>query len=299
MKRTLFFGALCIVLVAIGVCVFFFYQHKDLSPQTDHAASPKDATYSIEGQSVTLVNGIFSTSTAPDSASKTKTQYFGDEATGDLNGDGVPDVGFILTQDSGGSGTFYYAVAAIKSGDSYSGTNAILLGDRIAPQTTQIKDGVLIVNYADHSLSEPMTTQPSVGVSKYLLLEHGSLVEAPAFSTDLYPLYSGVSWNSVEATTSPDYGPVAITQSTFLTNITDIASKSTPFMQYYHNKLVTAGWTQDMNREAGGPGAESSVYTKGNQFIVTSFDSLFQVQQPNTPSECPCTVQFTLMSGIQ
>ena len=118
-------------------------------------------------------------------------------------------------------------------------------------------------------------------------------------NASLCPLYSGVSWGTAEATTSPDYGAVSFMQSTPLVNVTDIASKSTPFTTYYHDKLVAAGWTPDMSREAGGPGAEVSVYTKGSQFIVVSFHSRFHVQQSDAPSQCPCDVQFTLMSGLE
>jgi hypothetical protein len=132
------------------------------------ASGYKNATYSINGQKVALVNGKAETELAPASASKLLTQYFGNEAVGDLNNDGTPDVAFILTQTGSGSGTFYYVVVALKSANGYYGTNAILLGDRVAPQTTEIRDGELIVNYADRKTNESMTTQPSVGVSKYL-----------------------------------------------------------------------------------------------------------------------------------
>jgi hypothetical protein len=135
----------------------------------------KNASYRIEGQPVTLVDGRAETPVAPGSASKVVTQYFGNEATGDLNNDGLPDRAFILTQNSGGSGTFYYAVVALKTVNGYQGTNAVLLGDRIAPQTTEIKGGQLIVNYADRAPDSPMTAQPSIGVSKYLRVEGATL----------------------------------------------------------------------------------------------------------------------------
>lgn len=130
----------------------------------------KNVTYSIDGQPVTLVNGRAESPAAPGSATKVVTQYWGNEATGDLNSDGVPDVAFLLTQDSGGSGTFYYATAAIKTDDGYRGTDAVLLGDRIAPQTTEIRDGKLLVNYADRAPGEPMTARPSEGKSLWLKL---------------------------------------------------------------------------------------------------------------------------------
>lgn len=182
-QKKLILIAIFILLVLLGIGTYLFFHGKDVQAPSNQvtkppvAMTPKDATYTIDGQAVTLVNGISKTTTTSSSASKTTTQYFGNEATGDLNGDGVPDTGFILTQNSGGSGVFYYAVAAIKSGEEYLGTNAILLGDRIAPQTTEIKDGVLVVNYADRNPNEPMTAQPSVGVSKYLLVENNTLIE--------------------------------------------------------------------------------------------------------------------------
>lgn len=137
----------------------------------------KNATYMIEGQRVTLVDGHAESVDAPGASTKTVTQYFGNPATGDLNGDGALDVAFVLTQSSGGSGTFYYAVAALKTVSGYQGTTAILLGDRIAPQTTEIQNGTLTVNYADRKSGDPMTKLPSVGMIKYLKVEGANLIE--------------------------------------------------------------------------------------------------------------------------
>ncbi|MDP2328133.1 MAG: hypothetical protein Q8M79_08610 [Dehalococcoidia bacterium] len=141
-------------------------------------ASHLDTSYEIEGQVVTLVGGVAEVEAAPGSALKITTRVFGNEAMGDLNGDGKEDIAFLLTQDGGGSGTFFYAVVALKTADGYTGTNAVLIGDRIAPQTTEIHGTELIVNYADRAPGEPMTTPPSIGVSKYLKVVDGKLVEA-------------------------------------------------------------------------------------------------------------------------
>ena len=136
----------------------------------------KNATYIINDAQVTLINGQAEDAVVPQSGSKTITKYFGNEAVGDLNGDGQADVAFILTQDSGGSGTFYYVVAALKTAGGYQGTNAVILGDRISPQTTEIKDGQIIVNYADRKPDEPFSAIPSVGISKYLKVENNKLI---------------------------------------------------------------------------------------------------------------------------
>jgi hypothetical protein len=140
-------------------------------------ASYKDATYQIDGKSIALVNGLSEAEAAPSSASRIITRYFGNDAIGDLNGDGREDVAFLLTQDTGGSGTFYYVVVALRTATGYQGTNAVLLGDRIAPQTTHIENGMVVVNYADRKPDESFAIKPVVGISKYLKVIDSRLSE--------------------------------------------------------------------------------------------------------------------------
>lgn len=139
----------------------------------------KNATYLIEGSFIPLTDGIFEAEIAPGLATKITTRYFGNEAIGDLNNDGKSDVAFLLTQDTGGSGTFFYIVVALQTTSGTEGSNAILLGDRIAPQNTTIENGRITVNYADRNPGEPFTTQPSLGVSKYFKIENNILTEIP------------------------------------------------------------------------------------------------------------------------
>ena len=87
------------------------------------------------------------------------------------------DIVFILTQETGGSGLFVYVVVLLGDGKSGTGTNAIYLGDRIAPQTTEFRDGGIIVNYADRKSDEPFSAVPSVGVSKYFKVVGSELLE--------------------------------------------------------------------------------------------------------------------------
>ena len=169
-------GSVCVLLlVACSSPAASQPQAQQPAPPSQVTASYKDISYEVDGQAVRLVNGAYETEAAPGSASKVITKYFGNDVTGDLNGDGVPDIAFLLTRSGGGSGTFYYVVVALKTAGGYTGTNAVLLGDRIAPQTTLIAGGELVVNYADRKAGEPMTTTPSVGVSKYMTLVSGKL----------------------------------------------------------------------------------------------------------------------------
>jgi len=141
------------------------------------AADYRDAGYEVGGRWLRLTNGVSEIEPAPGSASKVVTRYFGNEARGDLNGDGIEDVGFLVSQTAGGSGTFYYAVTAIRTSEGWVGTNGVLLGDRVAPQTTQIESGLLVVNYAERRAGEPMSAQPSQGVTRRLRVTAGKLVE--------------------------------------------------------------------------------------------------------------------------
>lgn len=136
----------------------------------------KNATYEINGTKIMLTNGLAETALSPEFASKLVTRYFGNEHVMDLDGDGREDVAFILTQETGGSGIFYYAVGAIMTDNGYVGTDGYLLGDRISPQSTDSSPNpqhknVVVFNYVDRELNEPMTAQPSVGQSVYLKLD--------------------------------------------------------------------------------------------------------------------------------
>lgn len=180
MKDNLYYwigGGILILIVAFGLIKINTGDKK--AEKNGLVEDYKNATYIIDKNSVTLVNGV-AEQDIPFSSSSAKliTQYFGNEVRGDFNADSFEDVAFLLTQKSIGSGTFYYLVLALGKEDGYLGSNAILLGDRIAPQTTNFADGLIISNYAERKVGDPFTTVPSVGMSRYFKVSNdGFLVE--------------------------------------------------------------------------------------------------------------------------
>ena len=175
MNKTIWIVVIAIIVIIIGVIIYFQYaNHSTTSPAPStnlgQTVDPLNATYLIDGQATTLVNGSSSVPAAPGSAEQVTTTIFGQPSTGDLNGDGIPDAAVILVQQSGGSGTFYYAAAAVSAATGTQGTNAILLGDRIAAQSISIQNGEIVANYADRQPNQPFSTPPSIGVTKYLKL---------------------------------------------------------------------------------------------------------------------------------
>jgi heat shock protein HslJ len=142
------------------------------APRADH----RNIAYSIAGQTVRLVAGVAETAAAPGSAAKIVTRYFGNEVRGDLNADGREDIAFLLTQESGGSGTFFYAVAALDLPSGLVGSQGVLIGDRIAPQSTELRpDGLIVINYADRAPREGFSSAPSVGKTIWLRLNPTTL----------------------------------------------------------------------------------------------------------------------------
>lgn len=143
-------------------------------------SDPLEGGYMIDNMFVMLKGGIatqFSTNDEIET-NMTETRVFGTPATGDLDGDGDMDQIFFAYQNSGGTGTFFYVVAAENvGGGKYTGTKAIFLGDRIAPQNINIIRGVAQVNYAVRKEDESMVAEPSVGVTKYVVIKGGELVE--------------------------------------------------------------------------------------------------------------------------
>lgn len=138
---------------------------------------PRNATYVVEDREIKFVNGQSEIEVAPGSAIKMETSIFGEPIYGDLDADGDNDAALIIIQYPGGTGTFYYVAAAVNTNESYVGTNAIYLGDRIAPQTVEIKNGELIANYADRKPTEPFSAEPTIGKSLYAKLQNNQLIE--------------------------------------------------------------------------------------------------------------------------
>lgn len=150
-----------VVLLGLGFYALNSYIYNEKQAESEFVADYKAAEFLIDGEWRPIGEEL---------------QYFGNELVTDVNGDELDDVVFLVTYSPGGSGTFFYVVAAVKTSDGYMGTDGYLLGDRIAPQTTERSQNprhqnVVVVNYADRAIEEPMTAMPSVGKSAYLKLD--------------------------------------------------------------------------------------------------------------------------------
>ena len=138
-----------IIIVVVGVGCWIYQSITEESsitiPEEELVTDPLNATYIIEGDEFTLVDGKAEKEIVPGAASKIRINVFEANTKGDVNEDGLDDTVVLLTYNAGGSGTFYYVAVALAGDNKCNGTNAVLLGDRIAPQTTNFMNGEIIV----------------------------------------------------------------------------------------------------------------------------------------------------------
>ncbi len=146
--------------------------YQDSSPPT---ADTLNVTCMIEGRVIPLKEGRSEVISTMDSAVKIRTYVSGNLVFGDLDDDGDEDAVFVLVQDSGGSGTFYYVAAAVNANGIYSGSNAVLLGDRIEQKSLQIRNGLVVAEYFKRKTGEPMSSPPEKVSQVYMVYESGNL----------------------------------------------------------------------------------------------------------------------------
>jgi hypothetical protein len=184
-KKIFVFIVTIVVFIIFIIAGLYIFQSKNEKYKAIEKASSdaKNCTYIINGENVAIKDGYSEEGIAPDSFSKVVTRYFGNEAPYDFNGDGLPDIAFILTQNMGGSGTYYYVAVALSGINGCKGTNAVFLGDRIGLQNTEIQNGKIIVNYTDRRIDEPMVAHPSIGITKQFALEGVTLKDVTSEET--------------------------------------------------------------------------------------------------------------------
>jgi len=102
-----------------------------------------DTTFQQTASVITALAKPASSTTA-----QNQQQYFGGlEADGDLNGDGVSDVAFIIPRTDPQLGSIYYLAAAIATSTGHIGTNLLFLGDKVKPNAIAIGNGIIEIDY--------------------------------------------------------------------------------------------------------------------------------------------------------
>lgn len=138
---------------------------------------PSGATFTFDDEPVTLSAGRNETAITPGSALVEETVLLDQLAYGDVNADGKEDTALLLARYGGGSGTFIYLAAFVSGPVTYHGSEAIFIGDRIAPKSISISGGIVTVKYLDRKDGDAFATEPTVSVSKQFIYRAGVFEE--------------------------------------------------------------------------------------------------------------------------
>ncbi len=120
-----------------------------------------------------VVTQTQSEKTEPVMEEKIPEQYFGNEATGDLDADGKDDVAFFISREDSERGMLYYLAAALATEKGHEGTNLVFLGDGVVPKGLRIEKGVIAIEYAETTVKMSTTT-----MEMYMEVEKGLLKRA-------------------------------------------------------------------------------------------------------------------------
>lgn len=173
MKRPVLTGLL---LASAAALILLFVVMRSAIQQSSVAAPAevKNIAVTLDGDTVTLSDGVAEKPAAPGSAARNTFRIVGEPVMGDVTGDGNADAALLLENDPGGSGTFYYAVLAVDDNGSYRATNAVALGDRIAPRGVEFTDGRFVYRYLERKPGESLAVAPSVEKRTEITLDAAS-----------------------------------------------------------------------------------------------------------------------------
>ncbi len=165
MNKTIISIVGLIILVGLGLLLF---SGKNVNAPAASTTELNSISVKISGEVFDLANGKSEKEYPAGGTTKNKLSFFGNPVIGDLDNDGDKDAAILLQHEPGGSGVFYYAVLAINSNGSYRATETMFLGDRIAPQTVEIRDGRAVYNFAERKAGESFSVPPSMGRSVWV-----------------------------------------------------------------------------------------------------------------------------------
>ena len=128
----------------------------------------------------TLTDGVyFRTPSAPgESPEIYSTRLMSDLFYGDMNFDGLIDVGAILSTQNGGTGHFFELALVLNQNGSPYNIATVSLGDRVVVQTGEVQDGVLTVTMLVQGPNDPLCC-PSQYETRRFRLDGTRLVSVP------------------------------------------------------------------------------------------------------------------------
>ncbi|MEK7177069.1 MAG: hypothetical protein AAB719_02155 [Patescibacteria group bacterium] len=176
---------LAILVIVVLVAVYFLVRGNSvnktgvpvLNEDGEVRRDPSNATFTFDGEAVTLRDGQSEEAVVPGSAVMEETLLLDKFAYGDINSDGKEDTLLLLARYGAGSGTFIYLAAVVSGPVTYRGTEAVFIGDRVTPQSISVNGSTATVKYLDRKSDEALAAEPTVLTSKQFTYRNGGFQE--------------------------------------------------------------------------------------------------------------------------
>lgn len=155
-------------------------------------------------ETVQLVNGVYTTTVVPDSATVASVELTDIAAAGELNGQ--PSYAVVLVSNGGGSGMFYDLAVVTEVEGVWTNVATTGLGDRVAINSLAIENNQVVIDMITQGPDDPMCC-PSQQVVMAYELQDGALVEvepAGAATRSAADSIVGVTWQWVRSAYSDD-----------------------------------------------------------------------------------------------
>ncbi len=145
---------------------------------------PKNVSYIIDGLSITLKDGLYSSPLTDATSSRITVKYAGNEVSGDIDGDGVFDKAYIISKETEGGNLYYYAAMLLDKKPSSITLSPIIIGDRVVVQKMYIDKDKIIINYLERKPGEDFKKEPSVADT--IILKYESTLRQMKFIADKF-----------------------------------------------------------------------------------------------------------------
>jgi heat shock protein HslJ len=156
--------------------------------------------FGIYDEPVTLASGTYEgPPLVAGGASRPRVELIEDlTISGDLDRDGNDETVVLLSESSGGSGTFTYLAALARRGSGVENVATVGLGDRVQIREWHLEDDAVVVSLVE-SGPEDAACCPSRLVTRRWILDGDSLQEGPMVSDGVLStgVLEGVEWRLV------------------------------------------------------------------------------------------------------
>lgn len=141
----------------------------------------RNATYnSDDWGDFTLTDGVYfrTPPVSGESPEIYSTRLMSDSFYGDMNFDGLVDVGVILNTQNGGTGHFFELALMLDQNGSPYNVATVSLGDRVVVQSGNVQDGILTLTMLVQGPNDPLCC-PSQHETRRFRLDGNRLVSVP------------------------------------------------------------------------------------------------------------------------